>query len=205
MAFAGALTKLVLDRDSKNRGKVMVEDLKVSYEEHERVEVVVLLSGGIDSSTLLYLLDSQGYDCYPIVFDYGQRHRKEMVAAGLVWRSIHPEKYKRLKLVDLTSLTELLPSTLTGKGEIPNGHYADAVMSQTVVPNRNMILLSIAAGYAEGIGAGLVAYAAHSGDHPIYPDCRPEFIASVSETIRKGTGGKVGLLAPFISFFKYLR
>ena len=91
----------------------------------------------------------------------------------------------------------MLPSALTNVGSIPGGRYDEPSMTQTMVPNRNMILLAIAAGYAEGIGAGYITYAAHSEDHYIYPDCRPEFIDSISETIRLATGNKITLLEPF--------
>ena len=89
-----------------------------------------------------------------------------------------------------------MPSVLTDVSRgVPEGHYAQENMTQTVVPNRNMIFLSIAAGYAEGMGASRVAYAAHSEDHYIYPDCRPEFIESVGTTIKLATG--VTLIEPF--------
>jgi 7-cyano-7-deazaguanine synthase len=104
--------------------------------------------------------------------------------------------------VDLESLGRILPSTLTGEGEIPEGHYAAEVMKQTVVPNRNMILLAIAAGYAEGLGAGFVAYAAHAGDHYIYPDCRPEFVEAVRSAIQLATETRVQLLTPFLYWYK---
>jgi 7-cyano-7-deazaguanine synthase len=161
---------------------------------------VVLLSGGIDSSTLLYYLKDLGYDCYPLTILYGQRHFKEQLSAQWIAQSL--DLLKVYTIVDLTALGALLPSALTKVGEIPEGHYTDAVMSQTVVPNRNMILLSVAAGYAKGLDASYVAYAAHAGDHPIYPDCRPDFIKSVGETIRLGTGGSVELIEPFQKFSK---
>ncbi len=165
-------------------------------------KVVVLLSGGLDSSTLLYQKVKQGNDVYPISFNYGQKHRKELIAARNICESLGEEMLLRYKGVDLTSVGKLLPSALTGVGEVPNGHYEDESMKATVVPNRNMILLSIAAGYAQGIGAKFVSYAAHSGDHAIYPDCRPEFFNSCGETIDLATGGAVRLEAPFIKMTK---
>jgi len=162
----------------------------------ESTKVVVLLSGGIDSTVLMYSLIAN-YEVYPLSVSYGQRHGKELVAAGKVCAARGDWLLGRWKRLNLNVLRDLLPSTLTDVGEIPKGHYEDESMKQTVVPNRNMILLALAAGYAEGLGASYVAYAAHSGDHAIYPDCRPEFVESVSETMKLGTGGKVKLIEPF--------
>ena len=163
-------------------------------------KVVVLHSGGLDSSVLLYSMVKKGHDCYPLTIAYGQRHKKEIIYALKISHSLGISE--RHKVLDLSVIGELLPSTLTGKGEIPNGHYEDESMKSTVVPNRNMILLAIAGGYAQGIDAKLLAYAAHTGDHAIYPDCRPEFIDSVDRTIRLGTGwtesSGVSILAPFM-------
>jgi 7-cyano-7-deazaguanine synthase len=165
------------------------------------LKAVILVSGGIDSSTLLYQMASGGYDCYPLLVLYGQRHSKEVLAAGEICRGIGLVR-GRWKVVDLESLGRILPSTLTGEGEIPEGHYAAEIMKQTVVPNRNMILLAVAAGYAEGLGAGFVAYAAHAGDHYIYPDCRPEFVEAVRSAIQLATETRVQLLTPFLYWYK---
>ena len=117
-------------------------------------KAVVLLSGGIDSSTLLYKLNSEGYECYPISILYGQRHKKEVEAATAIASSLGMEL--RHAVIDLSILRTLLPSSLTGVGNIPYGHYTDPSMSKTVVPGRNLILLSIATGYAQGLGAKYV-------------------------------------------------
>jgi 7-cyano-7-deazaguanine synthase len=159
-------------------------------------KAVCLLSGGLDSSVLLYSL-ALGYECYPLTVYYGQRHMREVVAARNVCEALNKEVLLRWKSVNLRTLQPLLPSALTFFGEIPEGHYNEPSMKQTVVPNRNMILLSVAAGYAEGIGAGFVAYAVHTEDHYIYPDCRPEFVESAARTIKLATDGKVKLIAPF--------
>jgi 7-cyano-7-deazaguanine synthase len=162
---------------------------------------VVLLSGGLDSSVLLYKMAQEG-KVYPITINYGQRHQKEITAARNICEALSREALQRWKMLDLSSdLKGILPSTLTGVGAIPEGHYEDESMKATVVPNRNMILLAIAAGYATGLGIKQVAYAAHSGDHAIYPDCRPVFIRALTEAIRLGTGwgdtDGVRLVAPF--------
>jgi len=162
---------------------------------------VVLLSGGIDSTTLLYSLVSE-YECYPLTINYGQRHSKECVAARNVCEARDHNLLLRWKYLDLSVLKVLIHSALHGFGDIPEGHYSAASQAATVSPNRNMIFLAIAAGYAQTVGAGYVAYAAHSNDRAIYPDCRPEFVKSCAETVRLGTGGLVGLLAPFVNVTK---
>jgi len=160
--------------------------------------VVVLLSGGIDSAVLMYSLIAF-HEVWPLTIGYGQRHGKEVIAARNLCGARGEWLLLRWKYLNLSSLGTLLPSALTGEGDIPVGVYDKETMSQTVVPNRNMILLALAAGYAEGLGAKHVAYAAHGGDHYLYPDCRPEFVDSVGKTIELGTGGKVKLLEPFVN------
>jgi len=155
---------------------------------------VVLLSGGIDSTVLMYSLVEK-YEVWPTTISYGQRHAKEIMAARNVCEARGNWLLKRWRYVDLSILGTLLPSSLTGVGDVPEGRYDDVVMRSTVVPNRNMILLAIATGYAGGIGAKYVAYAPHQGDHPIYTDCRPEFIAEMREAIR--LGNDIELLTPF--------
>lgn len=162
---------------------------------------VVLLSGGIDSTVLMYSLITD-YEVYPLTILYGQRHKKEVFAARNVCEARGDWLLKRWKYLDLDNLRFVLPSALTGVGEVPSGEYGEGNMSQTVVPNRNMILLSVAAGYAEGLGASFVAYAAHAEDHYLYPDTRPEFAIACDKAIERGTGSKVRLLTPFISVSK---
>ena len=162
---------------------------------------VVLLSGGIDSAVLLYSLVGK-YECYPLTIDYGQTHKKEIVAARNICEARDHNLLLRHKLLNLSVLQSLLPSSLTGVGKIPEGCYNEESMKSTVVPGRNLIFLAIAAGYAEGIGAEVVAYAAHSEDHYLYPDCRPEFAIAANKVVREGTDGKVSLLVPFINTVK---
>ena len=159
---------------------------------------VVLLSGGIDSSVLMYSLIAK-YEVWPLTIGYGQRHFKEVLAARNVCEARGNWLLKRWKYLDLGNLRFVLPSALTGVGEIPKGKYDKETMSQTAVPNRNMILLAIASGYAEGMDASYVAYAAHSEDHYLYPDCRPEFAIVCNRAIIEGTGGEVSMLMPFIN------
>lgn len=163
---------------------------------------LVVYSGGMDSYTLLHhVLRLPGLSIIRTIgFDYGQRHRKELDAAAKVCDEIGVERI----MVDLTGLRPLLAtSSLTNPDiAVPEGHYEAPSMAQTVVPGRNTIMLSIAMGVAESaLGEGDVAtvyYGAHSGDHHIYPDCRPEFFDSMREVFDDATEGRVMLEAPFL-------
>ena len=162
-------------------------------------KVVVILSGGMDSATLLEWLRKTGSECRALSFDYGQRHKKELKYASRFCRS----RNVKHKVVDLKSITSLINnSALTGKKSVPHGHYEAPSMKQTVVPNRNMILLSIAIGYAENLGFQAVAFANHSGDHAIYPDCRPEFVQFLNKASTLGTYNAIRLYAPFTHLTK---
>lgn len=162
------------------------------------MKAIVILSGGMDSTVMLYHL-KQTYECFAVSFDYGQRHRKELIFARVTCAKLNIPH----KVVDLSSITQLLGgSALTDNIEVPEGHYADENMKSTVVPNRNMIMLSLAVGYAVSIGAENVAYAAHSGDHQIYPDCRLEFVQKLTEVTKIANYQPVWILAPFIHMNK---
>jgi len=157
-------------------------------------KAVVILSGGMDSTTLLYDVIKQGYEVSALSFDYGQRHKKELEGAKATCEKL---KVKH-KVLDLKVLNEVAPSALTRENlEVPEGHYEDENMKQTVVPNRNMVLLSLAASYAIGIGAKKLFYGAHAGDHAIYPDCRKEFVDSMRESIKLADWNEVELDAPY--------
>jgi len=163
------------------------------------MKTVLLLSGGLDSTTLLYYLKDLGYEIYCLSFDYGQRHSKELEAA----KKIAEIKKVPHKIVDITNINELLlGSSLTSDIDIPYGHYKDESMKSTVVPNRNMILLSLAIGYAVSIDADKVSYAAHSGDHAIYPDCRPIFYDRMNEVAEIANYKQIKIEAPFINIDK---
>ncbi len=156
---------------------------------------VVIISGGLDSTTLLYDIISQGYDVYALSFNYNQRHKKELLYAQKTCKKLGIPH----KIVDISNLNELLQGSSLTSSDIstPHGKYDEESMKQTVVPNRNMILLSIAAGYAISLKATKLFYGAHSGDHSVYPDCRPEFIQKLKETIAIADWHKVELLAPY--------
>ena len=161
---------------------------------------VLILSGGMDSTTLLYHLRHQGYDVHCVSFDYGQRHCKELDYAKLSCEKLGLIHH----VVDLSSLNGLLESALTRDDlAVPFGHYAEESMKATVVPNRNMIMLAIAAGYAISIGAKNLYYGAHAGDHAIYPDCRPEFGTAMFKALRLcHFDNGVSLLTPFMYLTK---
>lgn len=163
-------------------------------------KIVVLFSGGMDSATLLYYFLDSGNDVYALGVNYGQRHIKELLAASEITKRIGIA----YEIADLRSITNLInTSSLTNENiPVPEGHYEENSMKITVVPNRNMILLSIAAGWAIALKAEAIAYAAHSGDHAIYPDCRPEFIKAISTAIRLADDREVKLVTPFQNFSK---
>jgi len=172
----------------------VLEQVRTNNEKRDSEGVVVLLSGGIDSTVLMYSLVGD-YRVWPLTVDYGQRHSKEVFAARNVCEARGSWLLHRWKYLDLGNLRGILPSALTGVGDVPEGKYDEVTMSKTVVPNRNAILLSLAYGYAMGIGAHFVAYAPHSEDHFVYRDCRPEFFTKFAEAEEAATGIK--LLVPF--------
>jgi 7-cyano-7-deazaguanine synthase len=161
------------------------------------VKVVVLLSGGLDSSVLLGSRVGIGDECRAVSVWYGQRHAIEVDAAK------HVSDYYRVphEVIDLPP-SLLAGSALTGGGEVPHGHYADESMRVTVVPNRNMLLLAIAGAVAVREGAGAVAYAAHTGDHAVYPDCRPAFADAMGAALSLCGYHPVDLLRPFVRMTK---
>lgn len=164
----------------------------------------VLLSGGMDSTTLAHYLRSQGVkELHCLSVNYGQRHEVEVLYATFQARVVQAVQHR---VVDLRSLGNLLGgSALTSpKVAVPEGHYAAESMRSTVVPNRNMIMLSIAAGYASTRKLDLVGYAAHAGDHFIYPDCRPPFVDALRTTLEYAMEGfhVPRLVAPFLNLTK---
>jgi 7-cyano-7-deazaguanine synthase len=163
-------------------------------------KAVVLLSGGLDSTTLFYRLRAQGYDLHGLSVDYGQRHRKEMLFAERTAARLGAA----FDVVDLTSVTHLLStSALTNRSiAIPEGHYESDMMKLTVVPNRNAMMLTTAFAVAQSTGATAVAVAVHSGDHAIYPDCRTEFIERFQQMQDASLGEHIELLAPYLSVDK---
>ncbi|WP_369854892.1 7-cyano-7-deazaguanine synthase QueC [Candidatus Thalassolituus haligoni] len=158
-------------------------------------KAVVIYSGGMDSFTILHRAHRDGYELFPLTFNYGQKHSKEIRYAASVCQSLGLPH----RVIDITAINQLLQSSsLTSDLDIPEGHYEADNMKSTVVPNRNMILLSLAIGYAVDIGANKVFYGAHSGDHAIYPDCRPEFVHAMNDVARIANYEPVEIVTPYL-------
>jgi len=150
-------------------------------------EAIVLLSGGLDSSTVLALAKERGYDVVALTFDYGQKHKRELNSSRKMARHF---KTKEHIIVPL-SLGELLRSSLTIESiSIPENRTEEEISSgvpSTYVPSRNIIFLSIAASIAESRGADVIFIAANSVDFSGYPDCTAEFMAAFQRTLDIGT------------------
>lgn len=159
-------------------------------------KVVVLVSGGMDSVAALYQAHTEHTVVGAVSFDYGSKHNhKEIPFAAWHCRQLSiPHRAISLDFVGQLFKSDLLKSG----GAIPDGHYEQQNMKQTVVPFRNGIMLAIAGGYAESIEAQDLVIAAHSGDHAIYPDCREDFMKAMGDAIRLGTYAAVEILRPFI-------
>ena len=162
-------------------------------------KTVIILSGGMDSTVLAYYLAISEHELHAISFHYGQKHSKELDCAAITCRKLGVSH----EIVNLCNLAPLLSSSLTRHDiPVPEGHYADDNMKSTVVPNRNMIMLSIAAGYAITIGASGLAYGCHAGDHAIYPDCRPVFRDAMSVALSLCDYNGLELHTPFLDYNK---
>ena len=162
-------------------------------------KVVVIYSGGMDSFTVLNRAIKDGKQPYALTFDYGQKHVKEIDYAKRVCEKLNVPH----KVIDITAINQLLAgSSLTDDIEIPEGHYEEDSMKSTVVPNRNMILLSLAVGYAVSVEASQVYYGAHSGDHAIYPDCRPEFVEKMNDVCQIANYEAVEIHSPYLKVDK---
>jgi len=163
-------------------------------------KVVVLVSGGMDSVTVLYDASRKYRILAGVSFNYGAKHNDREIP----FAAYHCRKLGiRHEVISLEFMNRLFKSDLLkAGGEIPEGHYEESTMKQTVVPFRNGIMLSIVAGFAESIGAQGLVIAAHSGDHAIYPDCREDFMRSMGDAIRLGTYAHVEVICPFIAMNK---
>lgn len=164
-------------------------------------KAVIILSGGMDSTTLAYdIVKSDKYDeVHALSFDYGQKHGKELECAKITASKLGLRSHH---VVDVSGLGGILSSALTGSYEVPEGEYDDENQKLTVVPNRNMIMLSIAAGYAMSIGAFDLYYGAHANDASIYPDCRPVFVERMNEVLNISHYTPVRLQVPYLYYGK---
>lgn len=164
------------------------------------MKVVVLVSGGMDSVVALHDAASQHEVVCGLSFDYGSKHNHCEIPFAR-WQC--ERLGVRQETIDLKVMDQHFQSALLQSGEaVPDGHYEEETMKQTVVPFRNGILLAVAAGFAESQGAAGVVIAAHSGDHAIYPDCRENFMVAMGEAMRCGTYAELTLLRPFIAMRK---
>lgn len=168
------------------------------------MRIVLLLSGGLDSTTLGAFYHQRGDEVHALSVHYGQRHAKELSAACAVaahygWRH---------DVLDLSAVGVLLTgsSQTDANVAVPHGHYAEDAMKLTVVPNRNAMLLAVATAVAVARAASCVAYAAHAGDHFVYPDCRPAFVDAFAEAMLLGNAGFMvadfHIARPFINLTK---
>lgn len=164
------------------------------------MKVVVLCSGGMDSVTALHWARREHDVVAAVSFEYGAKHN----AREIPWAREHAAGMGvRHELITLDFMERLFASDLLKSGgAVPDGHYEEKVMKQTVVPFRNAIMLSIAGGFAESAGAEGLVIAAHGGDHAIYPDCREDFMRAMGEALRLGTYAGIRLLRPFIAMNK---
>ena len=161
-------------------------------------DALIVLSGGMDSVTLLY--DYKDSIALAVNFIYGSNHNmRELACARLHCQALGIE----LLEIHLDFMGEYFHSSLLEGGDaIPEGNYEDDNMRSTVVPFRNGIMLATAAGLAESRGLSAVMLANHSGDHSIYPDCRPEFIDAMAHAIAAGTYEAIELRAPYTNLTK---
>jgi len=164
------------------------------------MQIVLIHSGGLDSTVLLHHLRAEGHALRTLSVHYGQKHARELDHAAAQAARLGIEH----RMADLRPITPLLgASSLTSADTaVPQGHYAEESMKATVVPNRNMLLLALATSWAISLRADGIAYAAHSGDHTIYPDCRPEFAEAMARAIGLADWHRVELIRPFVDWTK---
>lgn len=157
-------------------------------------------SGGLDSTVLLYDLLSQGNTVTCVNFQYGSKHNGiEYYFASLICQ-IKRVPLVRVSMPEVFSCTS--SSLIRHDIQIPEGYYTDKNMKSTVVPFRNGVFLSIAASMAEAFELDAISYAAHSGDHAIYPDCRQSFVNAIREAIQLGTYKRIQTAVPYLTMSK---
>lgn len=187
-------------------------------------QAVLSLSGGMDSSSLLLHLLANGYQVTALSFDYGQKHRVELQRAQQLIEYVNAKLFAakeppvRYQVIRLDGLSDLLSSALISGGkDVPEGHYAQENMKETVVPNRNKIFSSITQAVALSLATKpigddctvrqevAIALGIHAGDHAIYPDCRQEFRDADMEAFRAGNWDSdlVSFYTPYLDTDKF--
>lgn len=167
-------------------------------------KVVIILSGGIDSSTLCYKTASDNCDIYSLTMIYGQKHLKEIESAKIIAEKLGIKN----KIIDISSLKELLTGSALTDSEVEVPMVSETVehyetLKSTIVPNRNAIFLSIAIGYAQSIEANTIFFGAHHSDRGVYPDCRKEFVEAFEHAERLANDNKnLRIEAPFVDMDK---
>ena len=161
-----------------------------------KVKAIISLSGGMDSATMLAEALEQKRECVAVGFCYGSKHNRFENFKAKQLADYYRVPFQIFNLEGIFSLFK--SDLLLSGGEIPEGHYEDKSMSRTIVPGRNLIFISILAGLAQSINASVIWLGIHSGDHAIYPDCRPDFFYDARSVISKSTEGKVLLYAPYL-------
>ena len=164
------------------------------------MSAVVLCSGGMDSVVALHHTAAESAVLLALSFHYGSKHNDREIPFAARQAEKLGIAHQAISLDFMA--THFQSHLLQGGGDIPKGHYEEESMKQTVVPFRNGIMLAIAAGLAESRGADRLVLAAHSGDHAIYPDCREDFLHSMSEAIRHGTYAGLVVSRPFVHLDK---
>jgi 7-cyano-7-deazaguanine synthase len=202
------MTKLYIDAEANNH----------DVNEHPRLsghkQAVISLSGGMDSSTVLLRLLTEGYQVTAISFDYGQKHNVELLRAAELVEYLNQNGYKgriRRQCITMIGLKEMISSNLIkGGNDVPEGHYEEENMKDTVVPNRNKmfssIIQSIALSIANEMGCEVkIAMGIHAGDHAIYPDCRQEFRDADYKAFLEGNwdADKVTYYTPYLKGDKF--
>jgi 7-cyano-7-deazaguanine synthase len=164
------------------------------------MKALIILSGGLDSTTALYYAKSQFEEVEALTFNYGSKHNDIEYSYA---KKTCEKLGVKLTRIDLDFINKYFKSDLLKSGgEIPEGYYNEENMKSTVVPFRNGIMLSVAAGFAESNNCDVLVLGNHSGDHAIYPDCRPEFIKGIKEAIYQGTEKHIEVVSPFCNISK---
>ncbi|WLR58649.1 7-cyano-7-deazaguanine synthase QueC [Guptibacillus hwajinpoensis] len=167
-------------------------------------KAVIVLSGGLDSTTCMGIAKEKGYELYPITFHYGQKHNREVEQAKKVAEYYNAPDHR---IVNISFLNQIGGSALTDDSiDVPTDMDEDEI-PVTYVPARNMIFLSLASAYAEVIGAEAIYIGVSAVDYSGYPDCRPEFIESMNETVNLATkagatGSEMKIDTPLINLTK---